>query len=64
MARINFQAKSLLAFLTAISLLGWLIGAGTGISEIKQISIPIFVICFVIWLIFIFLSIGRNIKNF
>jgi len=64
MARVIYNPKSLLAFLTAISFVGWLIGAGLEIPGIKQIAMPVFVICFGIWLIFVFLSIGRNIKKF
>ena len=69
MAGIDFKAKSLLAFLTAVSFIGWL--GGTALkttnesfgSQIVSISIPIFIICFGIWLIFIFLTIARNIKG-
>ena len=64
MTKIKYNPKSLLAFLTAISFIGWLLGAGLNIPEVKQVSIPVFVICFAIWLIFIFLTISRNIKKF
>jgi len=68
MGSINFTAKSLLAFLTATSFVGWL--GGTFLKQTNQdigtqiagISFPIFLICFAIWLIFIFLSIYRNIR--
>lgn len=64
---IMFKANSLLAFLTVVSFLGWIGGksmqseAGT---QIASISMPVFIICFGIWLIFIFLTIARNIKKF
>jgi hypothetical protein len=63
MAKINYSPKSLLAFLTAVSFLGWLLGSGANIPEVKQISMPVFIICFGIWLIFIFMSIARNLKK-
>lgn len=67
MVGIMFKANSLLAVLTVVSFLGWLGGismkSDTG-SQIASISMPVFLICFGIWLIFIFLTIARNIKKF
>ena len=67
MVGIMFKANSLLAFLTVISFLAWI--GGTSMqsdagSQIASISMPIFIICFGIWLIFIFLTIARSIKKF
>jgi len=69
MSGINFNAKSLLGFLTAVSFIAWLggtffktINEDIG-SQIASIGFPIFLITFVIWLIFIFLSLTRNIKS-
>ena len=69
MSGINFNAKSLLGFLTAVSFIAWLggtffktINEDIG-SQIANIGYPIFLITFAIWLIFIFLSLTRNIKS-
>ncbi len=70
MAGINFNPKSLLSFLTAVSFLGWLGGIALKStnesvgSQIVSVSIPIFIICFAIWLIFVLITIARNIKKF
>jgi membrane protein DedA with SNARE-associated domain len=64
---IIFKANSLLAFLTVVSFLGWLVGTSIQSEvgkQITSISMPVFIICFGIWLIFIFLTIARNIKKF
>jgi hypothetical protein len=55
---IDFKANSLLAILTVISLIGTFIGGSIG-----AVAFPIFLICFFIWLIFIALSIARNLKS-
>jgi hypothetical protein len=68
MPDISFNAKSLLAFLTAVSFIAWLGGTffrtvneNIG-NQIASIGFPVFAICFAIWLVFIFLALTRNIK--
>ena len=69
MSGMNFNTKSLLGFLTAVSFIAWLGGTffktideNVG-AQIASIGFPIFVVCFAIWLVFIFLSLTRNIKS-
>jgi glucan phosphoethanolaminetransferase (alkaline phosphatase superfamily) len=69
MSGIDFSPKSLLAFLTAVSFVAWLGGtflktANENVgNQIANIGFPVFIVCFAIWLIFIFLSIARNLKG-
>lgn len=66
MANVIFNTKSILGFLTAVSLLAWLGGIGLKAvnesigSQLENIGFPIFAICFAIWLVFVFMSIARN----
>ena len=61
---IDFKPKSLLAFLTAVSFIALLFGILANHPQISMISGIVFAICFVIWMLFIFLSLARNFKGF
>ena len=66
MVSLLFRANSILGALLVISLLAWLGGVGIGGdigAGLVSIGMPIFIITFCIWIIFIFLSVFRNFKS-
>ena len=66
---INFKPNSLLAFLTAAGFLGWIGGTYFKTqdvmigAEIASKSFYVFSICFVIWLVYIGLSLFRSFES-
>ena len=60
---VNLSIHSTLGALTIISLVAWLAGEAYEIIPVVNIAKPVFIVCFAIWLIYIFLSILRNIKG-
>jgi hypothetical protein len=66
--KILFKPKSLLAFLTAVSFVAYLLGITLKAvspaigAELMSFTLPIFMICFVIWLVYMFLSLMSRVK--
>jgi uncharacterized membrane protein len=65
---IDYNPKSLLAFLTVFSFAALLGGTffkavnePVG-AQIASIALPVFVVCFVIWIVYIFLSISSRFR--
>lgn len=60
---INFKPHSLLAFIVAVSLITYFFGIYIDNEELTNAALPILQISGVIWGIFIFLTLARNIKK-
>lgn len=57
---INFEPKSTLAFILAVSLVAVFISSAAKLDDLAHAAWPILVISGLVWLIFIGLSLARN----
>lgn len=64
MTSINFSPKSTLGFLTAVSFITWIGGMLSGLKQIESAGFGVFIVCFVIWMLFVFTSLVRNWAKF
>ena len=70
MVSMIFKANSILGALVVLSFVGWLVGIGLKATneligaQIVSVAMPVFIITFAIWVVFILFSILRNIKSF
>lgn len=63
MVSILYKANSLLGFVVAISLVSWLIGAAVNNQRVIGIAEPVFIIFAFFWVLFLVLSLARNVKS-
>ena len=61
---IIFQPKSLLAFVVAVSLVALFFGIIVGLEELKNIALIIFGIFGSIFVVFLLITLARNVRLF
>lgn len=61
--KISYKPHSLLAFVTCVSLIAYYFGIFIDHEELKNSALPILQLCLVIWVIFIAMTVVRNVKK-